>query len=57
MPSVSLATQAFKNYRDFDEFPPDMQRDARRALTAAAEGGKGDKSKPFKGVEGGVFEI
>lgn len=40
MPSVSLATQAFRNYRDFDEFPPDMQRDARRALTVAAEGGK-----------------
>lgn len=27
------------------------------ALTVAAEGGKSDKAKPFKGVEGGVFEI
>ncbi len=27
------------------------------ALTIAAEGGKPDKAKPFKGVEGGVFEI
>ena len=27
------------------------------ALTIAAEGGKSDKAKPFKGVEGGVFEI
>lgn len=27
------------------------------ALTVAAEGGKSDKAKPFKGVDGGVFEI
>ena len=27
------------------------------ALTVAGEGGKSDKAKPFKGVEGGVFEI
>ena len=27
------------------------------ALTIAAEGGKADIAKPFKGVEGGVFEI
>ena len=27
------------------------------ALTIAAEGGKSDKAKPFKGVEGGVFEV
>lgn len=27
------------------------------ALTIAAEGGKSDNTKPFKGVEGGVFEI
>lgn len=26
-------------------------------LTVAAEGGKADKAKPFKGVESGVFEI
>jgi phage-related protein len=29
----------------------------RRALTMAAEGGKSDKAKTFKGVDGGVFEI
>jgi phage-related protein len=34
-----------------------VQIQARRALTVAAEGGKADKAKPFKGVEGGVFEI
>jgi phage-related protein len=27
------------------------------ALTVAAEGGKSEKAKPFKGVDGGVFEI
>lgn len=27
------------------------------ALIFAAEGGKSDKAKPFKGVDGGVFEI
>ena len=27
------------------------------ALTVAAEGGKSEKSKPFQGVDGGVFEI
>ncbi len=27
------------------------------ALTIAAEGSKSDKAKPFKGVDGGVFEI
>jgi phage-related protein len=27
------------------------------ALTVAAEGGKSDKAKPFKGLDGGVFEI
>jgi len=29
----------------------------RRALTVAAEGGKSDRAKPFKGVGSGVFEI
>ena len=28
-----------------------------RALTVAAESGKSDKAKPFKGVGSGVFEI
>ncbi len=44
-------------YRDFEAFPPEVQIEARRMLTLAAEGSKGDKAKPFKGVDGGVFEI
>jgi len=43
--------------RDFENFPADVQREALRALTVAAEGGKASQVKPFKGVEGGVFEI
>ena len=43
--------------REFEEFPEDVQSDMLDALTVAAEGGKSDKAKPFKGVEGGVFEI
>lgn len=43
--------------RDFEEFPKDVQVDVLSALTIAAEGGKSDNTKPFKGVEGGVFEI
>ena len=43
--------------KDFESFPADVQLDMRRALTVAAEGGKSDKAKPFKGVDGGVFEI
>jgi phage-related protein len=43
--------------RDFEAFPADVQSDMLDALTVAAEGGKSDKAKPFKGVEGGVFEI
>ncbi|MEF3366395.1 hypothetical protein V3H18_07595 [Methylocystis sp. 9N] len=27
------------------------------ALTIAAAGGKSDRAKPFKGLDGGVFEI
>jgi len=43
--------------RDFEEFPEDVQGDMLSALTIAAEGGKSDNAKPFKGVDGGVFEI
>jgi phage-related protein len=43
--------------RDFQAFPPDVQLEMRRALTVAAEGGKSDNAKPFKGVGSGVFEI
>jgi phage-related protein len=43
--------------KDFESFPAAVQLEMRWALTVAAEGGKSDKAKPFKGVEGGVFEI
>jgi phage-related protein len=43
--------------KDFEEFPEDVQSDMFDALTIAADGGKSDKTKPFKGVDGGVFEI
>jgi hypothetical protein len=43
--------------RAFEAFPEDVQRDMFDALTVAAEGGKSDKAKPFKGIDGGVFEI
>lgn len=43
--------------RDFEEFPDDVKSDMLDALTVAAEGGKSDKAKPFKGVDSGVFEI
>ncbi|RPI78105.1 MAG: type II toxin-antitoxin system RelE/ParE family toxin [Desulfobacteraceae bacterium] len=43
--------------KDFEEFPEDVQGVMLNALTIAAEGSKSDKAKPFKGFEGGVFEI
>jgi phage-related protein len=43
--------------KDFEDFPEDVQSNVLDALTVAAEGGKSDKAKPFKGVDGGVFEI
>jgi phage-related protein len=43
--------------RDFEDFPENVQSDMLDALTIAAEGGKSEKAKPFKGVDGGVFEI
>ncbi|MBF0555013.1 MAG: type II toxin-antitoxin system RelE/ParE family toxin [Nitrospirae bacterium] len=43
--------------RDFEKFPYDVRADMMRALTMAAEGSKSDNAKPFKSVDGGVFEI
>ena len=43
--------------RDFELFPAGVQTDPETALTIAARGGRADTAKPFKGVEGGVFEI
>ena len=44
-------------HRDFGKFPTEVQRVALAALTMAAEGGKADSAKLFKGADGGVFEI
>ncbi len=43
--------------KNFERFPEDVQSDMLDALTLAAEGQMSCKAKPFKGVEGGVFEI
>ena|SRR5215210_1012593 len=43
--------------KTFEAFPDDVQSDAASALGFAARGGKADTAKPFKGVEGGIFEI
>jgi phage-related protein len=43
--------------RDFADFPMEVRKDAAQALSIAARGGKADTAKPFKGVDGGVFEI
>jgi phage-related protein len=43
--------------KDFEKFPEHVQSDMFDVLTIAAEGGKSDRAKPFKGVDGGVFEI
>jgi len=43
--------------RDFEGFPADVQLEVLRALAVAAEGGKSDSAKPFKGVGSGVLEI
>ena len=43
--------------KDFEKFPAEVQLDMMGALTVAAEGEKADTAKPFKGVDGGIFEI
>jgi len=43
--------------KDFKKFPNAVQGDMLSALTIAAEGSKADTAKPFKGVDGSVFEI
>lgn len=43
--------------KEFEQFPEDVQGDMLSALTIAAEGSKADNAKPFKGVDGGVFEV
>ena len=43
--------------KDFEAFPLDVRNEMFDALTLAAEGEMSGKAKPFKGVDGGVFEI
>jgi phage-related protein len=43
--------------KTFEEFPTAAQEEALLALSVAANGGKADIAKPFKGFDGGVFEI
>jgi phage-related protein len=51
---VSFLRSALKA---FETFPEAVQIEMASALTVAAEGGKHAKAKPFKGVQGGVFEV
>jgi phage-related protein len=43
--------------KDFEKFPIEAQTICLTALTIAAESGKADIAKPFKGLGSGVFEI
>lgn len=43
--------------KTFETFPDLVRRDMLDALTVAAEGELSGKAKPFKGIDGGVFEI
>jgi phage-related protein len=43
--------------KDFERFPLEAQSVCLTALTIAAEGGKADIAKPFKGLGSGILEI
>jgi phage-related protein len=43
--------------KEFDSFPAEAQTIYLTALTIAAENGKADIAKPFKGLGSGVWEI
>ena len=43
--------------KDFEAFPDEVQLRILQTLTIAAEGGKADIAKPFKGFGSGVFEV
>jgi phage-related protein len=43
--------------KDFEKFPVEAQTIFFTALTIAAEGGKADIAKPFRGLGSGLFEI
>ena len=44
-------------FKDFEKFPAEVRAICLDVLSIAAEGGKADIAKPFKGVGSGVFEI
>ena len=44
-------------HKEFEKFPADAQSICLTALTIAAENGKADIAKPFKGLGSGIFEI
>jgi phage-related protein len=43
--------------KNFEDFPEVVQHNMLTALTIAAEGAKSDNAKPFRGIDGGGFEI
>jgi phage-related protein len=43
--------------KEFERFPVEAQAICLTALTIAAEGGKADIAKPFRGLGSGLFEI
>ena len=43
--------------KEFEKFPAEEQAICLTALTIAAEGGKADIAKPFKGLGSGILEI
>ena len=43
--------------KEFEKFPFEAQTICLSALTIAAENGKADIAKPFRGLGSGVFEI
>lgn len=43
--------------KDFEAFPYDVQVEALRSLTIAAEGQKADNAKPLTGLGGGILEV
>jgi phage-related protein len=43
--------------KEFDAFPADVQLEALRSLTIAAEGQKADNAKPLAGLGSGILEV
>lgn len=43
--------------KDFEAFPSEVQLEALRSLTIAAEGEKADNAKPLTGLGSGILEL